>query len=152
MHTALIDRGYDYDLFLEEPTVDAGTHHVMLGDYLLEIKATTTGEVRLTPAQARTASQQIDRFVLCVVDLRDVTAERLAGDWTPSDIEPRARIVAQIGTLAVESHTLVEQAKDCEIGIRNDTALRYGVPVAVWQIGVSISDWVDSLPLGTNDL
>jgi hypothetical protein len=41
-------------------------------DYFLEVKATTTGEVRLTPARAQTASEQLDRLILCVVALRDV--------------------------------------------------------------------------------
>ncbi len=147
LHLEFIDRGYDYDLFLEVPALDAGTHHFELADYVLEVKATTTGEVRLTPAQARTASEQLDRFILCVVDLRGVAPERLEEDWTPADVEPRARIVLQIGLLAGESHDLVAQAKGCEVGIRNDAALRYGVPVTVWQGGAGLAEWVDGLPL-----
>jgi hypothetical protein len=147
LHPEFIDRGYDYDLFLEAPALDAGTHHFKLADYLLEVKATTTGEVRLTPAQAQTASEQLDRFILCVVDLRGVVPEQLEGDWTPADVEPRARIVVQIGSLAGESHDLVEWAKSCEVGIRNDAALRYGVPVAIWKAGSALAEWVDSLPL-----
>jgi hypothetical protein len=147
LHPEFIDRGYDYDLFLEAPALDAGTHHFKLADYLLEVKATTTGEVRLTPAQAQTASEQLDRFILCVVDLRGVAPERLEGEWTPVDVESKARIVTQIGSLASESHNLVEQAKDCEVGIRNDAALRYGVPVTVWEAGSALAEWVDSLPL-----
>ena len=147
LHPKLIDCGYDYDLYLEAPALDAGTHHFKLADYLLEVKATTTGEVRLTPAQARTASEQLERFILCVVDLRGVSPERLESEWAPMDVESRARIVLQIGSLAGESHDLVEQAKGCEVGIRNDSALRYGVPVSVWQEGSALAGWVDSLPL-----
>ena len=73
--------------------------------------------------------------------------EQLDGDWTAEDVEPRSRIVVQIGSLAGESHDLVEQAKVCEVGIRNDTALRYGVPVTIWAEGSTIAEWVDSLPL-----
>jgi hypothetical protein len=146
LHPKFIDRGYDYELFLEEPAIDAGTHHFELADYLLEVKATTTGEVRLTPAQAQTASVQSDRFILCVVDLRGVAPERLEGEWTPADVESRARIVAQIGSLAGEPHNLVEQAKGCEVGIRNEAALRYGVPVTIWEAGSALAEWVDSLP------
>ena len=72
--------------------------------------------------------------------------EQLEGEWTPADVESRARIVVQIGSLARESHNLVEQAKDCEVGIRNDAALRYGVPVTIWEAGAALADWVDSLP------
>jgi len=147
LHPEFIDRGYDYDLFLEAPTLDAGTHHFKLADYLLEVKATTTGEVRLTPAQAETASAQLNRFILCVVDLRGISPERLEGDWTPADVEPRARIVVQIGSLTQRSRDLVQQARGCEVGIRNESALRYGVPVPVWQSGSALGSWVDSLPL-----
>ena len=147
LHPELIDRGYDYALSLEDPILDEGTHHFELAaDYLLEVKATTTGEVRLTPAQAQTASRELDRFILCVVDLRDVGSEKLEGEWTPTDMESRARIVTQIGSLTGESHGLVVQAKDCEVGIRNDAALRYGVPVIVWEAGLSLAEWIDSLP------
>ena len=147
LHPELIDRGYDYALSLEDPVLDEGTHCFELAaDYLLEVKATTTGEVRLTPAQAQTASRELDRFILCVVDLRDVGSERLEGEWTPTDMESRARIVTHIGSLTGESHGLVVQAKDCEVGIRNDAALRYGVPVTVWEAGLSLAEWIDSLP------
>jgi hypothetical protein len=146
LHLDFIDRGYDYDLHLEAPSVDAGTHHFRLAEYLLEVKATTTGEVRLTPAQAEMAATQVDRFVLCVVDLRGVSAERLEGDWTPADVEPRARIIGQVGSLTQESRSLVEQAKVCEVGIRNESALRYGVPTAVWQGGMKIATWIDGFP------
>jgi hypothetical protein len=156
LHPVLIDRGYDYDLFLDDaPAIDAGTHHFQLADYLLEVKATTTGEVRLSPAQARTASEQLDRFILCVVDLRGVTSERLEGAWTAEDVEPRSRVVAEMGLLAGEPHDLVERAKDCEVGIRNDGALRYGVPVTIWEKGSPILQWVDGLelpPLATDPI
>lgn len=148
LHPKLIDRGYDYDLFLDDaPALDAGTHHFQLAEYLLEVKATTTGEVRLTPAQAQTASEHVSRFVLCVVDLRGATSERLEGDWTAEDVEARSRIVVDIGLLAGEPHDLVTRAKDCEVGIRNEGALRYGVPVPLWEKGSPIVQWVDSLQL-----
>ena len=146
LFTELIDRGYDYALFLEDPGPGSGTHHFELANYLLEVKATTTGEVRLTPAQARMAYQEPDRFILCVVDLRDVEPERLEGEWTPTDVEPRANIVREIGLLTGKSHSLVEQAKGCDVGIRNDEALRYGVPTRIWKDGLSLAEWIDSLP------
>jgi hypothetical protein len=147
LHPEFVDLGYDYDLFLEEPSIDAGTHHFKLADYFLEVKATTTGEVRLTPMQAQTASGSINRFILCVVDLRDVTSERLEEEWTPEDVEHRARILLQVGLRTRESHGFVEQAKACEVGIRNDAALRYGVPVALWENGSDLPTWVNGLPV-----
>jgi hypothetical protein len=139
----LYDNGYDYDVFLEEEEpIEAGTLHLKLADYLLEVKATTTGEVRLTPKQAETATESSDRFVLCVVDLRGITRERMEADWTAADVEPRTKIVQGVGVLVDEPHSLVEEAKDCAVGLRNDNALRYGVPVPIWESGISVSEWV----------
>ncbi|MBI2191998.1 MAG: hypothetical protein HYU36_08445 [Planctomycetes bacterium] len=148
LHPDFIDCGYDYDLFLDDaPPIDAGTHHFRLADYFLEVKATTTGEVRLTPAQAQKASENNEKFVLCVVDLRGIGPDRMAAEWKVTDVEPKAKVVVGIGDLVLDPHTLVDEAKDCEVGIRNDKALRYGVPVSVWEKGESLANWIDSLKL-----
>jgi hypothetical protein len=142
----LVDHGYDYDVFLEkENLLEAGTLRLELAAYLLEVKATTTGEVRLTPTQAQTASQENERFLLCVVDLRGISNDRMEGEWNASDVEPHVKILKKVGNLTVQPHTLVEDAKACEVGIRNDGALRYGVPVSVWSTGVSIAEWIAEL-------
>jgi len=70
---------------------------------MLEVKATTTGEVRLTPAQAVRASDDPDHFILCVVDLRGITHEQMEADWTAAQVEPKTKIVVGIGLLA--NHT-----------------------------------------------
>lgn len=141
----LIDRGYDYDLWTVGSPLEDATHHVQMGDYLLEIKATTSGEVRLTPLQAQTASEQVARFVLCVVDLRGLPPERIEGQWSREDVEPLARIVPSIGNLTLEAHGLVTQARTCAVAIRNDDALRYAVPPDVWQMGIPLKDWVSQI-------
>jgi hypothetical protein len=139
----LVDCGYDYDVFLEvEEPIESGTLHLQLADYLLEVKATTTGEVRLTPKQAQTATQSSDRFVLCVVDLRGITQERMEADWTASDVESRTKLILGVGNLVNQPHGLVEKATVCAVGLRNESALRYGVPVNIWQTGISVSEWV----------
>lgn len=147
LHPVFVDLGYDYDLFLDDQPIDAGTHHFKLADYFLEVKATTTGEVRLTPTQAQTASSNIERFILCVVDLRNVTSERLEQEWTPADIEHRSLILVNVGLQTQMPHGLVEQAKACKVGIRNDGALRYGVPLTLWENGIDLPSWVNSLPI-----
>ena len=142
----LVDRGYDYDVFVEkENLLEAGTLRLELADYLLEVKATTTGEVRLTPTQAKTASLESERFILCVVDLRGISTDRMEGEWNASDIEPHVKILQKVGNLTVQSHALVEDAKACDVGIRNDEALSYGVPVSIWKTGISIADWITGL-------
>jgi hypothetical protein len=152
LYLNLVDRGYDYDLFLEDvSSTDAGTHHFQLADYLLEVKATTTGEVRLTPAQAQMASNNPERFLLCVVDLRDHALDALQSEWSAANVEPRAHVVAGIGQMVNEPHALVVQATDCEIGLRNEAALRYGVPVVVWEAGLSVASWVEKLAADRNN-
>ena len=143
LNLQLVDCGYDYDVYLEkEEPIDSATLSLKLADYLLEVKATTTGEVRLSPRQAETASVSSDRFILCVVDLRGITHERMEADWTAADVEPRTKFVLGVGKLAIQPHTLVEAAKGCDVGIRNENALRYGVPVNIWEAGISTSEWI----------
>lgn len=145
IHTELIDCGYDYDVYVDLPSLDAGNHEFKLADYMLEVKATTTGEVRLTPAQALTASDDPDHFILCVVDLRGITHEEMEAEWTATAVEPKTRIITGIGSLVNQPHGLVLQATQCQIGLRNDASLRYGVPVPVWSAGIPIADWVQQV-------
>jgi hypothetical protein len=113
-----------------------------VGPYLLEVKATTTGDARLTPLQAKTASSNKSRYVLCVVDLRSLAGEDWGQDLNTTKVEPLARIVADIGGQVEDTCFWVDEAKGTTVPIRNDSALRYQVSVAIWQAGVSISDWV----------
>ncbi len=147
VHAELIDCGYDYDVYVDLPSADAGNHEFKLAEYMLEVKATTTGEVRLTPAQAQTASADPSHFMLCVVDLRGITQAEMEADWTAAQIEPKTRIVVGIGLLANPTRNLVDQAKQSQVGIRNDSALRYGVPTEIWQTGFPIAEWVQQLKL-----
>jgi hypothetical protein len=142
----LVDRGFDYEVSdsSEDVMEDAATK-LEVGPYLLEIKATTKGQARLTPTQAETASEEASRYVLCVVDLRDVPAEELDGEWTTERIEELAKISCEIGASVQETCELVETARTNDVAIRNDAALRYEVPVSIWEAGTSITDWVDTI-------
>lgn len=139
----LIDRGFDYEVTeaTDDVVADASTIFE-IGSYLLEIKATTIGKARLTPTQAETASAEASRYVLCVVDLRDVSEEELDGEWSVDRIEELAIINPDIGDSVKETCQLVEVARTNSIGIRNDAALRYEVPESVWEGGTSISYWI----------
>ncbi len=133
----LIDKGFDYEVEFE----DASTTFE-IGPYLLEVKATTTGNARLTPTQARTASQNASRYVLCVVDLRGLSEEELDADWTSARVEPLANIVPDIGGKVKETCLWIDEAKTSLVPIRNESALRYEVSVSIWEKGLSVSDWV----------
>jgi hypothetical protein len=146
LELTLVDRGFDYEVNLPNSDVldDAATL-CEIGPYLLEIKATTTGRPRLTPKQAQTAADNVSCYVLCVVDLRGCSAEELDKEWTAARVEPLARIMPDIGGKVRETCLFVELARDNDVGIRNESALRYEVPLSVWEGGMSIGDWVRSL-------
>ena len=135
----LIDHGYDYKVELEDAPFT-----FKVGSYLLEVKATTSGDVRLTPLQAKTASENPERFVLCVIDL---DGQAIRDSWTASDVEPFAKIVTNISQYVVgvydEVDTLASYTNP--VHLRNEQQLRYGISANIWNNGVSISQWVQSL-------
>ena len=142
----LVDRGYDFEVIpLTEDVLTGSACRIEVGPYLLEIKATTTGQARMTPTQAATARSEAVRYVLCVVDLREVSENRLDGGWTAADVEPLAVLVTDIGGDVAETCEHIDKARASDVAIRNEEALRYEVPVEVWHRGISIIDWVEQL-------
>jgi len=142
----LIDYGYDYDVKLPEgdPLLD-GSHCLGIGPWMMEVKATTSGDVRMTPTQAKRASTEPDRYLLCVVDLRNTSDEQRRGPWTKDLVEPRAKIFPHVGTCVAPTWDLVAEAVESVVGIRNERGLRYAVPPSVWEEGQPLSEWVESL-------
>ena len=139
MRLELVDWGYDYEVF-----PDGASFTFEVGSYFLEVKATTTRDVRLTPTQANKAWQEPERFVLCVVDLY---GQHIKEAWEPADILPWARIVTKVGGEFEEIHKGVTSFSDTAkpVHLRNDEMLRYGVSMDLWSQGVSIGEWVHSL-------
>ena len=135
----LVDCGFDYEVF-----PDGASFTFEVGSYFLEVKATTTRDVRLTPTQASKAWHEPERFVLCVVDLY---GQRIKETWEPEDIVPWAKIVTKIGGQFEEIHRGVTSFSDTAkpVHLRNEEMLRYGVSVDLWSQGVSIAEWVHSL-------
>lgn len=148
LHVELVDEGFDYEVALTNGDVveDVGIPF-QVGPYLVEVKATTTGQARLTPLQAKTASQKPERYVLCVVDLRQVSKADLAREWTAERVEPLARLVSDIGNRVGETYEWVGEARTFDVSIRNESALRYEVPPRIWgkKRGRSIGDWVKKI-------
>lgn len=142
----LVDQGFDYEVF--PGSLDVGLEEASfsfkVGSYLLEVKATTSGDVRLTPLQAKTASESGNRFVLCVIDLR---GKAVHDTWEPSDVEPYAKIVSGIGDKVVKVYQEVDSFTNAGIPVRlhNDQQLRYGVAESLWGSGLNINAWVQSL-------
>ena len=142
----LVDHGFDYKITVPtDNVIDDLSRRFTIGPYLLEVKATTTGQARLTPLQAETASKEPDNYVLCIVDLRSFEDEDLASEWSASIVEPLAKIVPDIGSRVEGTYSLVEDAKSRPIAVRNESALRYEVPSEVWEAGISIAEWVSTV-------
>jgi hypothetical protein len=142
LHVDFVDHGFDFEVTWDsDASLEELAMRFLVGSYLVEVKATTIGDACLTPTQASTASDQSDRYVLCVVDLRAVPEERLDQEWNAADVEPLAKVVPTIGKEVSSTVTLVELARDNDVGLRNEGALRYRVPPAVWEKGVSIAAW-----------
>jgi len=142
----VIDRGYDFDVEIPEgvPLIEAGTHELAVGPFRVEVKATTSDRVRLTPAQARVASTN-DQFVLCVVDLREFSVETAQRMLSDEGVAKRAWMVTGLREAVNETHSLISAATEQEVAIQNETKLRYAVPAEIWESGRSIPDWVQSV-------
>lgn len=136
----VVDVGYDFDVLCAD--LDDAASQFEVGSYFIEVKATTQGDAKLTPRQAQTASQRPERYVLCVVDLRAMTEERLDQPWDTEDVVSHAYLVTRIGELVRGTWKLVEEARTSAIELRNETALRYAVQPEVWEKGCSIHEWV----------
>lgn len=138
----LVDSGYDYEVF-----PDNSSFSYRVGSYFLEVKATVSRDVRLTPKQAKTACDNSSRFVLCVVDLSDLPGARSKVDWRAEDVLCRAKMVANIGGYFRDIYEGIAGFTEADqlIRLRNEGLLRYGVSKDLWENGVSIEEWVESL-------
>ena len=146
LDVTLVDRGFDYEVAIKSDDAVHDAHFTFeLGRFLVEVKATTTGNARLTPLQAKTAAAEQPRYVLCVVDLRGLANDELDRDWTGDRVEALAKLVPDIGAKVGETREWVEAARTNEVGIRNESALRYEVPPDTWDSGVTIDAWVKSV-------
>jgi hypothetical protein len=137
----LVDRGFDFKVTLPD-VLEAASYRFEVGGHLVEVKTTSLGPVGLTPLQARTAADHVANYALCVVDLRGVPDERLDEDWQPEEVTPLAKILANIGGRVTDTCSLIDRARESDVAIRNDAALRYEVTPDTWTEGVSIEEWV----------
>ena len=142
----LVDRGYDYEVLpgQADSSLDDALFSFEVGSYFLEVKTTTTGDVRLTPLQARTASDDSDRFVLCVIDLR---GQEIPESWELAEVKQSAKIVTNIGNDIFKVYKGVDKLASVgnPVRLHNEQQLRYGVSKELWENGISIEKWVKSL-------
>jgi hypothetical protein len=148
LHVEGDEHGYEgYDLLVSavnvrEEDLDDLSAFFEVGQYKVEVKATTTEEARLTPLQARIAETDAAAFVLCVVDLRAFDGDVHQVDWKTKDVSAYCRFVR--GELLPVTKTLafVRDAERSDVPIRNTTALRYAVRADLWSAGAALEAWV----------
>jgi hypothetical protein len=140
----LVDRGYDFRVSYS--SFEEGSVEFLLEDLLVEVKATTTDSVRMTPTQASTAAASTENYVLCVVDLRGLPEERLDKPWCAEDILLLAKITRDIGAKVRSTWQLIEQARGGTVSITGEGSLRYEVPKSIWAHGCSIRQWLVEWP------
>jgi hypothetical protein len=147
LHVKVIDRGFDFAVSQRDSDdpAEVSAAEFMIGDrYLVEVKATTTDEVRMTAEQAKTAAGD-DRYVLCVVALPKTLPHGLPEEQVKRIIEAYTRLLPDISCRIRATWELVEQAKSGEVGIRNEKVLRYGIPRSAWTAGLTIEQWVSHI-------
>lgn len=142
-----IDYGYDYlvtNVHVREGETDDLSAYFEVGQFKVEVKTTTIGEVRLTPLQALTSTTEREWFVLCVVDLRLFPGDIDTVDWVSEDVSLYCRFLS--GTVLPVNDTLmiVRSAEASAIPARNTGALRYGVHSDLWQCGFMLDEWIES--------
>jgi hypothetical protein len=138
----VIDRGYDFCVYEAgdaDIETDWGTFDA--GKYLVEVKAARSDEVRMSPLQAKTAVDQASRYVLCAVDLRNVSSPQPTID----EVGDAIRIVADIGIRLQPLFQTVTDAATKVQGLRVDETrqLRYCIDKAIWAPGQSMEQWID---------
>ncbi len=142
-----VDHGYDLlvtAVRVREGDVDDVSAYFEVGEYKVEVKATTTGEARLTPLQAATSAAEPERFVLCVVDLRSFKPDVDAVDWSTENISPLCYLVAGATLPVDDTLTMVRTAEVSEVPARNTAALRYAIRQDLWAGGLHLDAWVET--------
>lgn len=140
-----VDHGYDFRVTAVEVREDDPedlTAFFKVGEYKVEVKTTTTGEVRLSPLQASTSVAQPGKFVLCVVDLRDFSRDVHEVDWSAEEVADHCRMVSGAQLPIGSTLSLVLGAETSDVPARNTAALRYGIRPALWEEGHQLDDWI----------
>jgi len=154
-------KGYDFDAYvvgdaIQESDVGQATIDSPKGSFMIEVKATTVDEVKMTLAQASKAQTNGQAYLLCVADLRErgEILERIPANPTDEEMTILAAelesimCIVKIGEEVATKVSLLQQIVSASGEVRVDlgAAVRFVVPSAIWKDkAISISDWVSRL-------
>lgn len=127
-------------------------------EFLVEVKATKTDDVRMSWIQAATATQSSEHYVLCVVDLADIQSVIDAISRTEpvnaDSIRDHISLLPNIGsTLAQIVQGLSSAATVSSPGIQIEHAqeIRFRIQRALWTTGLGLVSWVQQIRSRTSE-
>jgi hypothetical protein len=144
LHIDPDDYGYDFLVTVNEDDPDDLSWQFQVAEYMVEVKTTTTGEPRLTPLQAATCAKEPNKFVLCVVDLRNFQGDVHDAEWTADIVSEFCRLLPGTAIPTGKTLSFVEGAEESDVPIRNVSALRYAVRADIWEAGLDLDEWVET--------
>ena len=144
-------RGSDFEIELEHDSADsddvATLELIRLGrTWLVEVKATRSRSARMTAVQARTAVDQGDGFLLCVVPITGEVA-----DMELRTIQDEMKFVSNIGSRIAPLRDDLERFRELreDITAYKSQGVQLEVESGAARIRVISSVWEDSgIPLG----
>ncbi len=130
-HVHVRDHGYDFEAYERgDADLDGDLIRLEVEAYLVEVKATRTTEAKMTPTQARYATQNPDRYILCVVNLGSIDPSRDLETLTDAEVEGLLKLVPTIGRLVAPVYQSVASAPTADVTsstrTRSDTASASG--------------------------
>jgi hypothetical protein len=143
-------KGYDIELYENgqcDPESDIGEVWIEVPDVeplaIIEVKATTTDEARMTRSQARQAVDRGGQYVLCVVDLKGLGPDDVT---SKEQVRTSLRMIENIGPLLKPHYEAisVQQGAPSGTDIYVDVAdERYVILRGLWQrMGKDFDGWV----------
>ena len=66
-------------------------------------------------------------------------------DWSLEGVSDRCKLTFGRDIPAGETLSFVENAESSDVPIRNTAALRYAIPPELWEDGIEIDEWVETV-------
>jgi hypothetical protein len=143
---------YDFEAYERgDVDIDADPIALEVEAHLIEVKATRTSEAKMTSTQAGYATQNPDRYILCVVNLGEVDPSLSLDTLTDSEVEVLIRLIPTIGRLIALVYQSVTAAPTPDIHVEHTDQVRYCMGKRVWSNGLTLVEWTSSVAQSAQD-